>query len=271
MKINGNEKKLGRIVSEVKANTDNLKKQDHPAQRETEKSLPPEEQCLEFFSLFIHDLRAPLLSTKYLLNLLNEGNFDPSSPRHQRMVRSALTAMERLESIIDDTLAMAKADALGWSVRLVNIVPENVIKEAIELIRGLAEENDVRVTYTNNSGNTPVKTDPRLLKRVLDNLLYNAVRHTPPNESVAVYTDVGKGCLYIHIKDSGDGLPEVEPEKLFEKFGQVEARRQGKHQGVGLGLYFCRRALTEMGGSITAANHPKGGAEFTVTLAKAEE
>lgn len=229
------------------------------------------DKWLEIFSIFIHDLESPLASMKYLLRILQQGRLDLQKPLHQRLVASSRIAVERAESIIYDILAVARAGKAGLPVELVNLVPESIIREAIDLAAGPAEENEIKISYTNNAGNTPVRADPKLLKRTLDNLLYNAIRHTPSGETIAVYTDVGKECLFIHVKDSGVGLGDIEPDQLFEKFGQVNLRAQGKHRGVGLGLYFCKLAATGMGGTIMADDHPKGGAVFTIKLRKSGE
>lgn len=229
------------------------------------------DQWLEIFSIFIHDLESPLVSMKYLLKLLQEGKLDPDKPLHRRLVTSSRIAMERAESIIYDILAVARAGQIGLPVELINLVPDTLIRETIDLAAGAAEENNISITFTNNSGNTPIEADPKLLKRAMDNLLYNAIRHSPAGGTVAVYTDLGKGCLFIHIKDSGPGLGYIEPDQLFEKFGQVKLRSQGKHRGVGLGLYFCKLAATGMGGTVMADDHPKGGAVFTLRLRKTQE
>ncbi len=238
--------------------------------REDKADLPAD-QWLEIFSIFIHDLESPLVSMKYLLKMLQEGKLDPDKPLHQRLVTSSRIAIERAESIIYDILAVARAGQVGLPVELINLVPDTLIRETIDLAVGAAEENNISITFTNNSGNTPIKADPKLLKRAMDNLLYNAIRHSPAGGTVAVYTDLGKECLFIHIKDSGPGLGDIEPDELFEKFGQVKLRSQGKHRGVGLGLYFCKLATTGMGGTVMADDHPKGGAVFTLRLKKTEE
>ncbi len=223
---------------------------------------------LEIFSLFIHDLESPLASMKYLLKIIEEGKFDYANELHKTIVDSSQVAVVRAESILYDIMAIAKSGNVGIPVSIVTIVPDALIKETIDMIQASAQERKISVTFTNNTGNTPIQADPKLLKRALDNLLFNAIRHTPSGGTVAVYTDLGKDSLYIHIKDSGNGLGDLEPELLFEKFGQLKLRADGKHRGVGLGLYFCRLAATAMGGTVFAEDHEKGGAVFTMRLLK---
>jgi len=86
-----------------------------------------------------------------------------------------------------------------------------------------------------------------------------------------VYTENGDEWLSIHVKDSGPGLGNGDHEVLFTKYSQPEARDDGQHRGVGLGLYFCRLAANGMGGTVTARDHPGGGAVFSIELQKAKE
>ena len=229
------------------------------------------DRWLEVFSIFVHDLESPFASIKYLLGLLESGRFSSEKPTHQRLVRSSSIAVQRAESILYDIMAVAKAGKAGIPVNMANLVPDALINEAIALAQGSVEERGLEISFTNNTGNIPIQADPKLLKRVLDNLIYNAIRHTPEGGHISVYTEPGEKSIFVHVKDSGPGLGDVDHEELFEKYGQLHQRAQGNHRGVGLGLYFCRLAATGMGGTILADDHPKGGAVFTVKLLKAKE
>ncbi|RKX23783.1 MAG: hypothetical protein DRP45_09690 [Candidatus Zixiibacteriota bacterium] len=229
------------------------------------------DRWLEIFSIFIHDLESPFASVKYLMREIESGDFDLDKQIHKRLLRSSLVALERAETILYDIMAVVKAGKVGIPVEISNLVPSAVIEEAIELAAGSVEEHGLKVTFTNNAGDIPVQADPKLLKRILDNLVYNAIRHTPSGGTIAVYTEPGDKCVFIHVKDSGPGLGDIDTDELFEKYGQLKVRSEGKHRGVGLGLYFCRLAMTGMGGTILADDHPKGGAVFSVRLLKAKE
>jgi K+-sensing histidine kinase KdpD len=229
------------------------------------------DRWLEMFSIFVHDLESPLASMKYLLGLIESGRLDLTRENHQNLVTSSRIALERAETILYDIMAVAKSGRLGIPVEMATLVPDSVISEAIDLASGSAAEHGVNITYTSNTGTIAVHADPKLLKRVLDNLIYNAIRHTPSGGTVAVYTEPGESVLFIHVKDTGPGLGDIDPEELFEKYGQLNLRAQGKHRGVGLGLYFCKLAATGMGGTVLADDHPKGGAVFSIKLRKAKE
>ncbi|MFH1299832.1 MAG: HAMP domain-containing sensor histidine kinase [Planctomycetota bacterium] len=226
---------------------------------------------LEIFAILVHDIESPIVSVKYLLSLLEKGKFNPANDRHGQLLRSSRIALDRAESIVYDIMAVARSGGIGIPVEMTNLVPNAVIEEAIVLAKGSAEESNIDITFTNNSGDIAVQADPRLLKRILDNLLYNAIRHTPSASRISVYTEPGEHCVFVHVKDSGPGLGNIDPSQLFEKYGQLQLRMQRKHRGVGLGLYFCRLAAAGMGGTVLASDHPKGGAVFSVKLQKAKE
>jgi len=228
------------------------------------------DRWLAIFSIFIHDLESPIASMKYILKLLDDGRFDPSKEVHQRLASSSRIAITRAESIIYDILAVAKSGSAGVPVTLGNVLPDPIIRNAIDLATAPAAENDVTIHYQGDAGDVPIVADTNLLTRALDNLLYNALRHTPAGGRIDVSTEAGDKCIFIHIKDSGEGLGDIDTEILFEKFGQAQLRLEGKHRGVGLGLYFCRLAAEGMGGTIIADDHPDGGAVFSLKLNKSE-
>ncbi len=251
--------------------TEIAQKDDRVEAVEAPLDLKVTDRWLEIFSLFVHDLESPLASTKYLLRQIESGRFDPEKMMHKRLLESSRIALERAESILYDVMAVARAGNAGLPVEMTNLVPTAVIEESVAMSTGSALELGVEVTFTNNSGDIPVQADPKLLKRMLDNLIFNALRHTPNGGQVAVYTEPGEECVFIHVKDSGSGLGDIDVAQLFEKYGQVRLRADGKHRGVGLGLYFCRLASTGMGGTMLADDHPKGGAVFSIKLRKARK
>ncbi len=230
-----------------------------------------EDKWLEVFSIFVHDIESPLASIKYLLTILEDGRLDLKKPLHQRMVQSSRIALERAESIIFDIMAVARAGSAGLPVSNTILDPIPLIENSVEMISASAVDRDIEIKLIAPEQDVKVHADPRLLPRVLDNLLYNSLRHTPSGRSIKVYLEGSDDRLFVHIKDDGQGLGEIDPSKLFEKYGQLQMRSEGKHRGVGLGLYFCKLAMTGMGGTVIAADHEDGGAVFSVRLKKAEE
>lgn len=229
-------------------------------------NVAEENRWLQLFSILIHDMESPLMSMKYILQLLSEDRLDTKLELHRQLIAASKVGVERAETIVYDILAVAKSGNAGLPVNLSELDPQPLMAEAMVLAQGPAQPNGVGLQYDPPQEPLIVKADDNLLRRVLDNLIYNGIRHTPSGGDVAVYTSVGHELAYIHVKDSGTGLGDIDPEQLFEKFGQAELRSDGKHRGVGLGLYFCRLAATGMGGVMLADDHPDGGAVFTIGL-----
>lgn len=226
---------------------------------------------LELFAIFIHDIESPLASVQYVLNMIEEGKLDYKSELHKRIVGSAKTSIGRAETIIHDIMTVARVGRLGLPVSLKSIAVRPIIDDAILLVSASADENRIKIENRCQEIDETVVADPGLLTRVFDNLLFNAIRHTPEEGRVDVYAEIGEESVFVHVKDSGPGLEDIQPDQLFEKFGQVKSRSQGKHRGVGLGLYFCRLAAEGMRGTVMADDHPDGGAVFSVRIPKAKE
>jgi signal transduction histidine kinase len=229
---------------------------------------PEMDRWLEMFALFVHDLEAPLASMKYVLKLLEEGRLDPNNPRHRQLVSSSHIAVSRAEAILYDSIAVAKSGKLGMTAKLQDVNLPALLKDVSSLAIGAAAEHGIAIQLLDTPERLSVVADPLLLSRALDNLIFNAIRHTPEKGVITIRVSELIGTASVQIKDTGAGLGDFDPEELFSKYGQIHLRVQGKHRGVGLGLYFCRLAAEAMKGSVSAGNHPDGGAVFTLHLQK---
>jgi signal transduction histidine kinase len=102
---------------------------------------------------------------------------------------------------------------------------------------------------------------------VLDNLIVNAIKHTPKNGSVRITSAFIKGGdLTLHVTDSGEGIPPAALATLFQKYSRVEGKKYGRSHDSGLGLLFCRMAIDLLGGEITVTSEVGQGSTFTLTL-----
>ncbi|MDP6507225.1 MAG: ATP-binding protein, partial [Planctomycetota bacterium] len=104
--------------------------------------------------------------------------------------------------------------------------------------------------------------DAELIKRVIQNLLGNALKFTPSDGTISVSILNGGDTVKIAITDSGPGIPEDYRDKIFEKYGQVEARQQGKKYSTGIGLSFCKLAVEAHGGEIGVDSEVGKGSTF---------
>ena len=227
---------------------------------------PQENQTLQFVAMFVHDLEGPLVSLKTLVRFMERQTYDPSKPIHKELLESSKIALGRAETVVYDLLTAARAGTGDLPVRLENCDLINAISDSCQMVRPAAAQDDISIREIAPAGGIMVLADPVLLGRVLDNLIYNAIRHSPPGGEIIVEAARREDVAEVLVTDSGPGLQNINPEDLFTIYKQADFRARGLHRGVGIGLYLCRLALGKMGGEITAGNSTDQGACFRFTL-----
>jgi K+-sensing histidine kinase KdpD len=228
------------------------------------------DQTLEFVSLIVHDLQGPIASMKTLTKFLMSGKYNPENDTHAALVRSCKNALERTESIIQDLLD--SADQGDFALRLNNDLCDlrDIVKNSADALAGSAYDYAVSLRLDLPKKPAIVKIDRYYLARVIDNLIFNALKHSPRGKSVFIKLVSHNSEYVISITDQGSGLNEDDKDVIFDKYSQGSLRKNGKYRGVGLGLYFCKLAICAMGGRIWVETNSGEGASFKIAL-KAEE
>lgn len=237
-----------------------------PVTDDTRRIATLENDVVKFASLFAHDLNGPLVSMRAVLKLIDQGRLDLNNPAHKNLVKSSRLAVERAQAIIQDMLKAAKIGANEFNLEKKTCNLSELISNSCHLAHPAASEQNIKIIFRLPNEDIIVRADSLLINRVVDNLIYNAIRHTPPNGTITVTGIAEDESAIVTIQDSGPGLQGVNPEELFTVFKQMGHRTKGKHRGVGIGLYFCRRALEKMGGTISASEGREKGSIFRFTL-----
>jgi two-component system sensor histidine kinase CpxA len=212
-----------------------------------------------------HELRSPLARMNVALGLLRQRSGDNA----QGMIARLETEADRLNRLIGDLLTLSRAEA-G------DLAPDSGPVDLGELAAGIAEDAhfeaaarrcEVRLARRDRVMVTGV---PALLRSAIENVVRNAVRHTPEGTAVeiAIERRAGKGApeAVVEVCDHGPGLPEDQLERIFEPFYRAEDARERDSGGTGLGLAIARRAVLQHGGSIGAAKAAGGGLVVTIRL-----
>ena len=204
------------------------------------------------------DLRTPLANIRAMLEAL-----------HDRLMAAdeALPLLEEqaatLSTMVDDLFELAQIDAGALSLELEEAPIAGPVRtslrgiEAEALLRGIHVDTDVDETVV-------ARFSPFELQRVLQNLLTNAIRHTPSDGSVAVRVRAWNGEVRVSVEDSGDGLGEEACARMFDRFWRGDRARS--EAGGGLGLAIARALVEAQGGRIWAEDRPDGGARVSFTL-----
>jgi signal transduction histidine kinase len=138
------------------------------------------------------------------------------------------------------------------------------VEEAVETLGPLKNKHNV---YIKSSGDpASAFCDMDLIKRVIDNLVGNAVKYTPKGGEVRITVESDKLQSRIAVSDTGAGIPKEYHAKIFDKFGQVKSRQEGKKYSTGLGLTFCKLAVEAHGGEIGVESESGKGSTFWFVL-----
>jgi signal transduction histidine kinase len=208
-----------------------------------------------------HDLRTPLSSLRAMVEAIDEGVVDdPDSLR--RYVAEMRRSVARLVEMVDDLFELAQIDAGAIEAETTRAHLEEVVLSAVSAVELQAEEKGLELVTSlhNVEGLT---CSPRLA-RVLQNLLVNAVRHTPADGTVRVDARRLPDGVELAVADTGGGIAPEDLERVFEPFYRADPARTGP--GAGLGLALAKRIVEALGGTIRAESAPAQGSRFAVVL-----
>jgi PAS domain S-box-containing protein len=219
----------------------------------------------EFFALVSHELRTPLTSIIGYLELLTDEEAGEVPPDQRRFLGVIERNARRLLRLVGDLLFVAQVEAGTLSLERREVDLDTVVREAVEAGRPRAEQAGVGLTASTDDV-PPLEGDPERLAQVVDNLISNAVKFTPPGGEVTVRAGRRNGRALIEVQDTGMGIPAAEQERLFERFYRTESATERSIPGIGLGLSICRAIAEGHGGVIGVQSEEGEGTTFTVEL-----
>jgi len=202
---------------------------------------------LEMFRNIAHELRAPLTRLQIATELLERK--PDSSPQQLERIRYEI---ERIEELSSQVLALARAEQLpdsNESTSLVEII-DQIVKDA----QFEADARRVQIRYPDPGDHAVVKGNPDVISSAIENVVRNAIQHTPSGGQVTVATS-GSTPGVVTVSDSGPGVPAKDLDKIFEPFYRIDTNRPG----AGIGLAITKRVLKQVGGELAAVNRPGGG------------
>jgi two-component system phosphate regulon sensor histidine kinase PhoR len=217
----------------------------------------------DFVANVSHELRTPLTAIKgYAEALMDDPDDEEARQRFLDIIHRHATRMERL---VKDLLRLARLDAGQEAVEYAPCDVQAIADGVVADFEPLVADKRQRVTLSMAGEARTLVADPAKLHDILRNLIENAVNYTPEEGVIEVGTALADDHFVLTVADTGPGLPEGDLTRVFERFYRVDKSR-ARPGGTGLGLAIVKHLVQVMGGTVTAANGPRGGAVFTVRL-----
>lgn len=207
-----------------------------------------------FAARVAHDLRSPLSAVIIQLQLADGLLGEEVPPRTLEAVRAAEVAAQRMRQTIDDLLAYA---TLTLAPRIESLDLHEVTRSVLGDLAAQVESSSARVSPP---AVVQVRSDPTLIRLLLQNLIQNALTHAAPSPRIVVKAGSSGSGWWLEVHDDGPGVPRTLRERVFEPL----VRGSDDHRSTGTGLATCARVAEACGGSISVGDSPLGGAVFRV-------
>lgn len=212
--------------------------------------------------MIIHDLRSPLTVTIGFLDILKTSAACRLEPKDIKSINTALEGTKRLEEMISSLLDVNRMEAGEMPLSLGDHDLGALVAASLSSVAAFVGEQRLKCDLLPSG--VMVRCDADLIRRVIANLVSNALKFTPKRGSVTVDVEPNGADAHLKVTDNGPGIPPEFHQRIFDKFGQVESRRQVN--STGLGLAFCKLAVEANGGRIGVESEVGKGSRFTFTL-----
>ncbi|GIP00447.1 hypothetical protein J14TS5_55320 [Paenibacillus lautus] len=205
-----------------------------------------------------HDLRTPLFALRGYLDGLEQG-IAQSPEKMAQYVAVCKDKSAQLDRLVEDLFTFTKMEYVESELNNKTVDVNQVIRNSMDSLSPLAQQKGISISSHVTDG-CIIHGDMHLLERAMNNLLDNAVRHTPAGGDIEVQCNKDGNKVKFTIHDSGPGFSPEELERVFEPLYRGEASRSRSTGGSGLGLTISQRIVRQHGGELAASNHPEGGA-----------
>ncbi len=206
-----------------------------------------------------HDLRTPLFALRGYLDGLEQGIAD-SPEKRAKYLAVCKEKSAQLDRLVEDLFTFAKTEYPEMKLSETIIDLNLVLKNSIESLSPQAEQKDISIIADHLTNDCNIKGDSHLLERAMNNLIDNAVRHTPRHGEIIIECNRDETCVIFTIQDTGEGFSAEDLQKVFDPLYRGEASRNRSTGGAGLGLTISQRIIRQHGGELVVGNHSEGGA-----------
>jgi len=232
----------------------------------TKRILRPVEESrrkqVQFIAAASHELRSPLAVIVSHLSAIKKAPPEKS----ERFLNSAQAEAGRMSGLIDDMLALARADNHSWSIHPAITEPDTLLMNVYEKFEPIAKEKEISLSvHLPKSAIASCSIDKERIEQVLTILIDNAISYTPANGKVRLSLEAQGGKLKFKVQDNGSGISDHDKKMIFERFYRIEQSHTDKEH-FGLGLSIAREIIRLHKGKLWVEDAPEGGAVFIFTI-----
>ena len=211
-----------------------------------------------------HELRTPLTNIRGYLEAVKDGVVEADDQTIGTLHRETL----HLSTLVDDLRLLAVADAGALKLEMFPDRVETVVESVVEAFKPKAIESDVQLRCEIAEGLPLVDIDRTRMTQVVQNLMENAIHHSPADAEISIAVDQAQNgeTVTISVSNDGEGIPEEDIAHIFDQFYRVDTSRTRATGGAGLGLTIVKRLVEAHGGTVTVTSGNDQGAKFTVQL-----
>lgn len=223
-----------------------------------------EKQKETFVAMLTHDLKTPIRAEIMALELLLKGSFGTLNDEQKSMILDTLNSSKYMFKMVDTLLASYKYENGKTLLEKSYFNINSLIQSCYAEIKTLAEDKNQYISFVFDRDNLEIFADEVEIKRVLMNLLSNAINYTQNGGKIIVKTTLNGAEISVSVTDNGKGLTDDEISRLFTKYST--SAKRFKQVGTGLGLYLSKQIVDSHGGSINVESREGMGSTFNFTL-----
>jgi two-component system, OmpR family, sensor histidine kinase MtrB len=220
-----------------------------------------------FVSDVSHELRTPLTTIRLASDMLNDrrDDFDPATARTAELLQAQV---QRFETLLTDLLEISRYDAGSVQLELEPTSLAHLAEDVIGSMSQLAEKHGTTVRLVAPGGYSPIEMDPRRIRRIVRNLLGNAIEHGE-GQPIVVTVDSNQQAVALSVRDFGLGMTPEQADRAFDRFWRADPSRTRTIGGTGLGLSISLGDARLHGGTLAVWSAPGKGSNFVLTLPRA--
>ncbi|MBN1977502.1 MAG: GAF domain-containing protein [Anaerolineae bacterium] len=222
--------------------------------------------CLkdEFIQNVSHELRSPLALIRGYAEMLDAGDLGEVPPEQQKPVAIIARRARMLGDLVKDITLILEAEVSPPDPEPIPL--DELTRNAVEDFQVEVEQAELTLLAESEPDLPPVSGAHTYMRRVLDNLIGNAVKFTPANGTITIRLRREEDRVALEVSDTGVGIPEDKLERVFERFYQVDGSARRRYGGVGLGLALVKEIVEAYGGNVTVESNLGKGSTFTAYM-----